>query len=625
MIRLLAVSFALVLVLAPAAHAETIVVDTNGDVAVGDAADCLDGTTATPCNVRDALVAAAGTDEDDRVVVPAGPYVLTGGPLVTSGAFDIRITGSGSNVTNFDGDDLSRVFTLNADTSLEHVAIRDGRDGARGGAILAAQGTLTLRESLVESNEAGTGPGQAGEGGGIAIEAAGASLIEDSIVRDNRAGAIGGGIWTATGSGPLTVVDSAVETNRAEPATGGFAQGGGLSTRGALTLTRATVTGNVASAFALTDEGATGGGATVLGPLEVTDSTISGNTATGLNGGEGRGGGLYLSGVDAARVRGSTIAGNTAAASGGIAEGGGIRKFGASVLEITNSTISGNTVSATASALGATGGGATLDAGTLVNVTLAGNSATGTGAEGGSLNAPDAALRNTIVSGGDCTGPVATAVSSIDSGATCGLNRSSVDPRLGPLAANGGPTETHALLTGSPAIEGGTAAGAPTTDQRGVRRPQGARIDVGAFELEGVAVPRPPTSPRPPAADRTAPAFTAGLALAPRRFRARTGSSVSFGLSEAATVTLRIERRTTGRRVRGRCVKRTDRNRTRRRCVRYVRVGGTITHAAAAGTNRLAFTRALRPARYRLVAIAVDAAGNRSRPARATFRILRRR
>jgi hypothetical protein len=91
-------------------------------------------------------------------------------------------------------------------------------------------------------------------------------------------------------------------------------------------------------------------------------------------------------------------------------------------------------------------------------------------------------------------------------------------------------------------------------------------------------------------------------------------------------VTLRVERRIQGRRVAGRCVRPTRSNRERRRCVRYVRLRGRVTHAATAGTNRVAFRRrALRPGRYRVVASAVDAAGNRSRTARATFRILPRR
>jgi hypothetical protein len=59
-----------------------------------------------------------------------------------------------------------------------------------------------------------------------------------------------------------------------------------------------------------------------------------------------------------------------------------------------------------------------------------------------------------------------------------------IDPRLGPLADNGGPTRTHALLLGSPAIDAASTPDCPTTDQRGVLRPQGAACDIGSYERE---------------------------------------------------------------------------------------------------------------------------------------------
>ena len=619
-----AIAIAATLALAPAAQAATFQVDTDADVAVGSAADCTDADTATPCSVRDALAAAAGSDEDDRIDVPAGLYVLTGGSLQTAGAFAVTIAGAGAAVTTFDGDDLSRVLTLGANTTIEDVTIRDGRDAGPGGGILADGSALVLRDSIVESNEAE-------EGGGIAIgSGAGPSLIERSVVRDNRADSRGGGIWTADGGDPLTIVDSTVGSNRAEPATGGFAGGGGIFADSGLRLSRVAVTQNVAFAISVVDDSAGGGGIVSLNDLRMVDSTVTGNSATGTNGAEGRGGGLYLSGTDVHEIRGSTVAGNAAAGTGGVAEGGGIRQFGAGV-EMTNTTVSGNTVSATGGALLARGGGATLDAATLTNVTLAGNMASGNGAAGGALFSPGAVLRNTIVAG-DCVNAVAQATNSIDDGTSCGLaagagNRSGVDPLLGPLASNGGPTQTHALLSASPALDAGTAVGAPATDQRGVVRPQGAGVDIGAFEL---AVPPQPPGGGSPAADTAAPVFTSRLRLSPPAFRAATGTSVRYSLSEAAAVTLTVERRTTGRRVGGRCVKRTQKNRARSRCIRYVRLMGRLTLAGAAGPNRLRYSgrlrgRTLPAARYRLRATAIDATGNRSRPSSAAFRILRPR
>ena len=479
-------------------------------------------TLGTPCSVRDALAAAAGSDEDDRVEVPEGEYVLTGGSLHTTGAFAVTIAGAGATLTTFDGDDLSRVLELDANTTIEGVTIRDGRDVGQGGGILADGTALVLRDSIVESNEAD-------EGGGIAIGAgAGASLIERSAVRDNRADSAGGGIWTADGGDPLTIADSTVASNRAQPATGGSAGGGGVYADSGLRFGRAAVTQNVALAVAIADDAAGGGGVVVsLDDLEMVDSTVAGNSATGTNGAEARGGGLYLSGTDTHEIRGSTIADNAAAGTGGVAEGGGIRQFAAAGVEITNSTMSGNTVSATGGAFSARGGGATLDAATLTNVTLAGNTASGNGAAGGGLFSPSAVLRNTIVAG-DCVNAVAQATNSIDSGSSCGLapgagNRSGVDPLLGPLASNGGLTQTRALLPGSPALDAGTAVAAPVTDQRGVARPQGAGFDIGAFELE-VGPGPPPPGGGAPAADTIAPVFTARLALSPPAFRATTAA-----------------------------------------------------------------------------------------------------
>jgi hypothetical protein len=122
-----------------------------------------------------------------------------------------------------------------------------------------------------------------------------------------------------------------------------------------------------------------------------------------------------------------------------------------------------------------------------------------------------------------------------------------------------------------------------------------------------------------------APVFTRRLRLSPLAFRARTW--VRYALSEAAAVRFTVRRATAGRRVGGRCVKRTRRNRGRRACVRYV----TLTrrgfrHSGQAGANRVRLRgRGLAPGRYRLVATAVDPAGNRSRPSSAGFRILRAR
>lgn len=138
---------------------------------------------------------------------------------------------------------------------------------------------------------------------------------------------------------------------------------------------------------------------------------------------------------------------------------------------------------------------------TISSSTVTGNTAPGGTAGGlflGSFGAPNgsASLQGSIVSGNsgdECIvfygGPFAmeSLGANVLGDATCGAAASTDvvvdDALLGPLADNGGPTLTHALLPGSPALDAGDASG-PDTDQRGVARPQGAGPDAGSFELE---------------------------------------------------------------------------------------------------------------------------------------------
>ena len=111
--------------------------------------------------------------------------------------------------------------------------------------------------------------------------------------------------------------------------------------------------------------------------------------------------------------------------------------------------------------------GAPVDV-TIQNSIVAGNGLYGCQVEGGA-NAVLTSLGNNVFGDDSC-------------GAAAG-DQTFTDPVLGPLADNGGPTLTHALLAGSPAIDAADAASCSATDQRGVARPQGAGCDVGAFEL----------------------------------------------------------------------------------------------------------------------------------------------
>ena len=94
-------------------------------------------------------------------------------------------------------------------------------------------------------------------------------------------------------------------------------------------------------------------------------------------------------------------------------------------------------------------------------------------------------------------------------------------------------------------------------------------------------------------------------------------TTVSYQLSEAATLTFRVQRQAKGRRVRGRCRPQTRRNRNRPRCTRLVALRGSFSDDGEAGANVKTLPRrfrpgVLRPGRYRLVITAVDRFGNQT-------------
>ncbi len=258
----------------------------------------------------------------------------------------------------------------------------------------------------------------------------------------------------------------------------GTADGGGLSITGSATLQDVAV--NNCSAK-------NGGGIAVTGSLTASGLVVSGNTATTS------GGGVFVGGASAnVTLDQATLSGNNSGAAGG----GLYQNLG--VLTLTNLTSSGNTAVGSGGAV-AVDGISSIE--TWAGVTLAKNQAQG---QGGGLfidaDQDKLVLSQTLIaqntatsSDDDCFTGVALASAGEgnnliqSASAHCLLpgnasDQPGADPKLGPLADNGGSVQTHALLAGSQAIDSGGIAPLLATDARGVSRPQGAFADIGAFE-----------------------------------------------------------------------------------------------------------------------------------------------
>jgi hypothetical protein len=424
------------------AHAAGLVVDSLLDT-IG-----IDGI----CTLREAIQNAnndaitntdcvAGSGTDTITFSVSGMITLDSELPVIMDADGLTIDGTGQTVT-ISGNNAVRVFYAGNTLTLNHLTIANGYStgGVVGGGIYhCCNGTLTIMDSTFSGN------------------------------RVDWAGA-GGGIYNT--GGPLTIMNSIFSGNNATDSGGGI-----YNYYSTLTITNSTFSGNSATSGAWGSGG--GGISNSGGPLTITNSTFSSNSASFSGGG-----GIYNY-SNTLTITNSSFSGNSASA------GGGIWNY-YDTLIITNSTFSDNSATGT--------GGGIFNIGTLIvtNSSLSGNSASsGGGIRNLNLQGGVATLRNTVVansaSGGNCNGTITNEGNNIDDGTTCGWgsasgSMSSTDPLLGTLTDNGGPTQTFALLAGSPAIDAGddaTCSAAPVNglDQRGVTRPQGAHCDIGAFEL----------------------------------------------------------------------------------------------------------------------------------------------
>jgi hypothetical protein len=404
------------------------------------------------------------------------------------------VTVSGNRAGGFDGvgnpsttaaQGFGAGISTSADTTITGSTIEDNFAGVSlptpalnlsgvGAGIYATDGVanpdLILNGTSVAGNLGGNGNGGSSAGGGIHSSNAGALTLSGARIVDNESRGGGGGVnrFIQTAGAPDSILDSTIAENRS-----GF-QGGGinLETPRLFTITRSLVSGN-----AVTGTTAQGGGINAfssspspLGELRLVNSTVTGNTA-GDN----------------------TPAGSIVPGGGGIALGFGIRIDFDSVF----STIASNTVFSGTSTTPGFGRGGNIryfnaSTATAVNMTgtiVSGGAATGTGA-----SEPNCSLGTNVTfatNGGNLEGLDAGGNPTTSCGFTnTGLgDQAGVNPLLGALADNGGPTLTRALLPGSPAIDAAPSSvctpTALTTDQRGQPRPfpAGGACDVGAYEL----------------------------------------------------------------------------------------------------------------------------------------------
>lgn len=566
--RLVLGTLAAVLLGSAPAQAQVFTVTSGGDTAMAP------GTLRT-------LVDGAGNG--DTVVVPAAvsPISLNSEIVIKK---SITIAGAGAGAVSIHAGANDRVFEISDDTvshpsvTISGVTITGGNAGSMGGGGVEVDPleSLTLSEVVLTGNSTTLG----WKGGGV-VNNAGTLLIERSTISGNTSGADGGGV-------------EAESISSDNPTT---------------TITDSLVSGNS------TPMGRDGGGvANIGGALRIERSTISGNTTLGNGGGvatetAGVGSDGRMSLID------STVAGNMGPAVGRVGAGVYILIQPGHPVSLVNDTIVGNTA---ASGPGGLEGENVPPS--VINTIVSGNSG-----EAGKENCEFLVGMDTpFISGGH----------NLEDRNTCQFkgpgDLTNVDPLLGPLQDNGGPTPTRAPTPSSPAIGAADPTKCPATDQRGVPYFPPNPCDIGSVDLARAA----PLGPGPPPATGAAisklglhpttfSAAARGGSIAKRKRHVGTRATYTQLVAAKTRFVVRVPR--PGVRSRsGACVKRSKRHKRGRHCTRFVSVG-SFARAGTAGANSFRFTgrvrhHKLRPGRYRLDATAK--AGGKARTVTKRFRIV---
>jgi CSLREA domain-containing protein len=428
-----------------------------------------------------------------------GPGGAGGGICIIGGAFTLsgvtvsanRAGAGGGGGNGFGGGGQAAAGGVGAGGAGGSGEGGSGGDGGRGGGVnVVAGGALTVSGSRIDGNRAGDG-GSAGNGSG-GVGGGGGSTGPGGIglAGGGGDGGGGGGLWIA---GPATVSRSLIDAN-----------GSGAGAIGGV---------GVSTTAALGGDGGPGGDGGGIGStgatLALSDVTITDNSTGG-----GGGGGAHSA---APAVK------NGAGGAGG--QGGGV--FSSGPLIVGHATLVRNGSGAAGSgALGAVSGA------------RGSRGVPGSGSSGAVRASGSSTISRSIIAGNACD---TTSIPIVDDTLNIafqapGCIGSPLDPRLGPLAANGGPTPTMRPGPGSPAIDREPAgAGCSATDQRGALRPGGAACDVGAFEI---VLPVATTGGASPVGGSSATVAgtvdTRGLDTA---YRVEFGATTAYGRQVAASAT----------------------------------------------------------------------------------------
>ncbi len=478
---------------------------------IGPGRDALTIDAAASAAVSRRIFDFSGGKSSVTGLTLTGGYILSGnGGAIRIGdgaeiaLTDVMITGNQTNPG--DGGALAAVGSKLTLSSVDFYRNHsEGPAKGNGGAIRIDDGTLTIDGGTFRENSGYNGGALYAINSPVAVS--NASFINDSVVSpgSNYGGAIyydmdkgsltlnsvqmtgnaaryaGGGIFVATGKTEITITNSVFSRNTAVSGSGSIFYGGGAIARrggtGASLIKSSQFLDNESpsggGAMVLLDEEAlrlenvymagnrsrgTGGAVYTNAPFEIINSTFSQNVALPYEGASFSAGGAIVSG--SGRIVSSTFSFNSATSGGGAIFGNGI--------EILNSTFVGNSSTTYGGAVGTVSGGTY----TIQNSLFAGNTS------GGQPSSCATAAPGTVTSLGNN-------LSDDNCGAfTASGDKRGMDAKVDmELKNNGGPTLTHALLQGSPAIDAANSATCPATDQRGAQRV--GTCDIGAFEFGG--------------------------------------------------------------------------------------------------------------------------------------------